>query len=102
VVNAQVLAQAQAAGLVPTTLAPGAHLVMTPDASAPSGERLRLEGTVAGRRIPTPEEIAEINRSLDRLPEVAAEKPAVVEAPKPPPPPPKPKPRPPSLFNPLN
>jgi len=103
VVNTEVLAQAQAAGLVPTTLAPGAHLVMTPDANAPGGERLRLEGTVAGRRIPTPEEIAEINRSLEKLPEVAAEKPVVIEAPKaPPPPPPKPKPRPPSLFTPLS
>lgn len=101
VVNTQVLAQAQAAGLIPTTLTPGAHLVAVPDASAPGGERLKFEGMVAGRRIPTPEEIAEINRSLDRLPEVAAEKPPAVEAPKPPPPP-KPKQRPPSLFNPLN
>ncbi|MFC4440691.1 cell wall hydrolase [Caulobacter henricii] len=100
VVNTQVLAQAQAAGLIPSTLAPGAHLVAVPDATAPGGERLKFEGTVAGRRIPTPEEIAEINRALDKLPEVAAEKPPVAETPKAPPP--KPKQRPPNLLSPLN
>ena len=101
VVNAQMLSQAQAAGLIPSALAPGAHLVAVPDATAPGGERLRFEGTVAGRRIPTPEEIAEINRSLEKLPEVAAEKPPAAEPPKPPPPP-KPKQRPPNLLSPLN
>ena len=102
VVSGDVLAQAQAAGLVPGALTSGARLVMTPDAAAPNGARLKFEGTIAGRRIPTAAEIAEINRALDKLPEVAAEpvKPPVVEAPKPPPP--KPRPRPPSLLNPLN
>ncbi|HQR87903.1 MAG TPA: cell wall hydrolase, partial [Caulobacter sp.] len=70
--------------------------------NAPGGERLKFEGTVAGRRIPTPEEIAEINKSLEKLDGAAEDKSAAVEAPKPPPPPPKPRARPPSLFNPLN
>ncbi|MDI1363910.1 MAG: cell wall hydrolase [bacterium] len=101
VVNSDALAQAQAAGLMPSALTPGAHLVMTPDATAPNGERLRFEGTIAGRRIPTADEIAEINRSLEKLTEGAAEPAKPPEAPKPPPPP-KPKARPPSLFNSLN
>jgi hypothetical protein len=55
---------------------------------------------VAGRRIPTADEIARINKALEA---VAGPQPAPVEAPPaPPPPPPKPKPRPPSLLNPLN
>lgn len=104
VVDTAVLVQAQAAGLIPTTLAPGARLTVTQDANAPGGERLRMEGTIAGRRIPTPEEIAEINKSLDKLSEPA---PLVIDAPKagtppPPPPPPKPRQRPPSLLSPLN
>jgi spore germination cell wall hydrolase CwlJ-like protein len=105
VVDTAVLVQAQAAGLIPTTLAPGARLTVTQDPNAPGGERLRMEGTIAGRRIPTPEEIAEINKSLDKLGEPA---PLVIDAPKagtpppPPPPPPKPRQRPPSLLSPLN
>jgi spore germination cell wall hydrolase CwlJ-like protein len=105
VVNTEALAQAQAAGLIPTTLAPGAQLTVVQDPNAPNGERLKFEGAIAGRRIPTPEEIAAINKSLNKLDEPA---PVVIEAPKagtpppPPPPPAKPKPRPPSLFNPLN
>jgi spore germination cell wall hydrolase CwlJ-like protein len=105
VVDTAVLVQAQAAGLIPTTLAPGARLTVTQDPNAPGGERLRMEGSIAGRRIPTPEEIAEINKSLDKLNEPA---PLVIDAPKagtpppPPPPPPKPRQRPPSLLSPLN
>ena len=96
VVNTDVLAQAQAAGLAPTLLTPGAQLTVTQDPTAPNGERLRFEGTIAGRRIPTPDEIDQINKSLGALPEVAAEAqkpPVVVEAA----PPPPPKPRPPRL-----
>lgn len=104
VIDTAVLAQAQAAGLIPTVLTPGAHLTVTQDPTAPGGERLRFEGTVAGRRIPTPDEIAEINKSLEKLSDTPP--PVVIEAPKagtpPPPPPPKPRARPPSLLNPLN
>ncbi|MFY8209760.1 MAG: cell wall hydrolase, partial [Caulobacter sp.] len=70
------------------------------DANSPTGERVTVQGTVAGRRIPTADEIARINKALEA---VAGPQPPTAEAlPAPPAPPPKPKPRPPSLLNPLN
>lgn len=79
---------------------PDAKLVSVPDETSPTGERLTMQGTVAGRRIPTADEIARINKALEAVSEPT---PAVVAAPPtPPPPPPKPKSRPPSLLNPLN
>ena len=82
---------------------PDAKLVSIPDANSPTGERVTMQGTVAGRRIPTADEIARINKALEAVSDPA---PPAVEAPPapapPPPPPPKPKPRPPSLLNPLN
>ena len=79
---------------------PDAKLVAVPDANSPTGERVTVQGTVAGRRIPTADEIARINKALEA---VAGPQPAPAEAPPaPPPPPPKPKSRPPSLLNPLN
>ena len=103
-VLAQSLAQTLG-GPAPSAALKDARLVIIPDAAAPGGERIKVEGSVAGRRIATPEEIARINKALEVLPEVQAEaaaKPApppVIEAQ--PPPPPKPKPRPPNLLNPL-
>lgn len=79
---------------------PGAKLVSVPDANSPTGERVVAQGVVAGRRIPTAEEIAKINKALEQVSEPAP--PAVTAPPAPPPPPPKPKPRPPSLLSPLN
>ena len=79
---------------------PGATLVTVPDANAPNGERVVAQGVVAGRRIPTAEEIAKINKALEAVTE--APPPTVAAPAAPPPPPPKPKPRPPSLLNPLN
>lgn len=79
---------------------PGATLVTVPDANAPNGERVVAQGVVAGRRIPTAEEIAKINKALEEVSE--PQPPAVTAPPAPPPPPPRPKPRPPSLLNPLN
>jgi spore germination cell wall hydrolase CwlJ-like protein len=80
---------------------PEAKLISVPDGHG--GERVTVQGTVAGRRIPTAEEIDRINKALEAVAEPA---PPTVEAPAapppPPPPPPKPKPRPPSLLNPLN
>lgn len=82
---------------------PEAKLVLVPDANSPTGERVIAQGTVAGRRIPTADEIAKINKALEQVTEPP---PAVVAAPAapaaPPAPPPKPKSRPPSLLNPLN
>lgn len=79
---------------------PDAKLVAVPDANSPTGERVTVQGTVAGRRIPTADEIARINKALEA---VAGPQPTTAETPPaPPPPPPKPKPRPPSLLNPLN
>ena len=80
---------------------PDAKLVSVPDETSPTGERLTMQGTVAGRRIPTADEIARINKALEAVSEPA---PTVIAAPPapPPPPPPKPKSRPPSLLNPLN
>ena len=79
---------------------PDAKLVAVPDANSPTGERVTVQGRVAGRRIPTPDEIARINRRLEA---VAGVEPPTAEAPPAPPSsPPKPKPRPPSLLNPLN
>ena len=95
-------AMAQMLG-VDNLVLPDAKLVMTPDPNSPTGERLMAQGSVAGRRIPTADEIARINKALESVSEPA---PAVVAAPAaqpaPPPPPPKPKPRPPSLLSPLN
>lgn len=95
-------AMAQMLG-VDNLVLPDAKLVMTPDPNSPTGERLMAQGSVAGRRIPTADEIARINKALEAVSEPA---PAVVAAPAaqpaPPPPPPKPKPRPPSLLSPLN
>ncbi|PHY17251.1 cell wall hydrolase [Caulobacter sp. BP25] len=89
-------AMAQMLG-VSTLVLPTARLVTVPDPNAPSGERVVAQGVVAGRRIPTAEEIAKINKALEAVSEPT---PAPVAAP--PAPPPKPKPRPPSLLNPLN
>ncbi|WP_395445865.1 cell wall hydrolase [Caulobacter sp. UC70_42] len=95
-------AMAQMLG-VDNLVLPDAKLVMAPDPNSPTGERLMAQGSVAGRRIPTADEIARINKALEAVSEPA---PAVVAAPAaqpaPPPPPPKPKPRPPSLLSPLN
>ncbi|MDB5456225.1 MAG: cell wall hydrolase [Caulobacter sp.] len=60
---------------------------------------------LGGRRAPTPEEIAKINKLLEALPDANA--PVVIAAPAaapppPPPPPKKPAQRPPSLLTPLN
>ena len=95
-------AMAQMLG-VSNLVLPDAKLVVVPDANSPTGERYTMQGTVAGRRIPTADEIARINKALEAVsdpPPPAVEAPAA--PPPPPPPPPKPKPRPPSLLNPLN
>ncbi len=93
-------AAAQALG-VGNLVLPEAKLISVPDGHG--GERVTVQGSVAGRRIPTAEEIERINKALEA---VADPPPAAVEAPPapppPPPPPPKPKSRPPSLLNPLN
>ncbi len=98
--NAQVpvvSAAAQALG-VGSLVLPEAKLISVPDGHG--GERVTVQGTVAGRRIPTADEIDRINKALEA---VADPPPPAVEAPvAPPPPPPRPKPRPPSLLNPLN
>lgn len=95
-------AMAQMLG-VSNLVLPDAKLVSVPDPNSPTGERVMAQGTVAGRRIPTAEEIAKINKALEAVSEAA---PPSVQAPPapppPPPPPPKPKSRPPSLLNPLN
>ncbi|PTT79316.1 cell wall hydrolase, partial [Pseudomonas sp. HMWF010] len=44
--------------------------------SAPGGERLRFQGVVAGRRIPTPDEVDRINQSLEGLARELADPPA--------------------------
>ncbi|ADG09424.1 cell wall hydrolase [Caulobacter segnis] len=92
-------AAAQMLGVANLVL-PEAKLVTVPDANSPTGERVVAQGVVAGRRIPTADEIARINKALEAVTEPAP--PAVTAPPAPPPPPPKPKPRPPSLLNPLN
>lgn len=92
-------AMAQMLG-VSNLVLPDAKMVVVPDPNSPTGERYTAQGVVAGRRIPTADEIAKINKALEAVSEPP---PAVVAAPAaPPPPPPKPKPRPPSLLNPLN
>jgi len=92
-------AMAQMLG-VSNLVLPDAKMVIVADPNSPTGERYTAQGTVAGRRIPTADEIAKINKALEAVSEPP---PAVVAAPAaPPPPPPKPKPRPPSLLNPLN
>ncbi|WP_297515113.1 cell wall hydrolase, partial [uncultured Caulobacter sp.] len=84
-------ALAKAVG-APNLVLPDAKLVAVPDAASPTGERYTMQGTVAGRRIPTQDEINRINKALES---VAASPPPAVEAPPaPPPPPPKPKSRP--------
>lgn len=89
VVDAETLARARAAGLIPNSLTPDAQLMTTPDPTAPGGQRVRYRGTIAGRRIPTAEEIDRINKSLEGLgvapPASAAQVVAVpaVAAPKP-------------------
>ncbi len=55
-------------------------VVAVPDPNAPGGQRLQVTGTIAGRRIPTPEEVAAINAQLGT--------PASNAPPLPPPPPP--------------
>ena len=108
---ADVLARTQA-----ETLAAARILGVAP---APTGEAARIigaDGVVevlpplsgdpttmrGGRRRPTPEEIARINKALEALPEVRPPAtPPVEPEPKPPSPPPKPKSRPPSLPSPL-
>lgn len=52
-------------GKVP--LLPNAKLVAVPDPTAPGGARYRAQGVVAGRRIPTPDEINRINEALKGL-----------------------------------
>jgi spore germination cell wall hydrolase CwlJ-like protein len=95
-------AMAQMLG-VSNLVLPDAKLVAVPDANSPTGERLTMQGTVAGRRIPTADEIARINKALEAVSEPPPPAVAAPAAPTtPPPPPPKPKPRPPSLLNPLN
>jgi spore germination cell wall hydrolase CwlJ-like protein len=47
-------------------------VVAVPDAEAPGGQRLQMSGAIAGRRIPTPEEIARINALLAAMPESKA------------------------------
>jgi spore germination cell wall hydrolase CwlJ-like protein len=95
-------APASVLGAVPNL--PDAKLVAIPDANAPNGERYQMQGTVAGRRVPTPDEIAKINKALEGVAGDAA--PPTIAAPvapaEPPPPPPRPKARPPSLLNPLH
>lgn len=104
--QAETLAAAQALGVAPTPTGEAAKIIgadgvveiLAPIAGDPAGA---MRG---GRRLPTPEEIAKINKALEALPEVAAPPappPVEPEPPPPPPPPPKPKPRPPSLLNPL-
>lgn len=94
-------------GPAPAAALKDAKLVVVPDAAAPGGERVRVEGVVAGRRIATADEIARINKALEVLPEVQAEAAAKPAPPPPPPPatpqppPARPKPRPPTLLNPL-
>ena len=96
-------AMAQMLG-VSNLVLPDAKMVSVPDANSPTGERITMQGTVAGRRIPTPEEIAKINQALEAVSEpapVAVAAPAAA-APPPPPKPFRPKPRPPSLLDPIN
>ena len=81
---------------VSSLVLPDAKLVAVPDANSPTGERVTVQGTVAGRRIPTPDEIARINKALEA---VSGPQPPTAG---PPPAPPAPKPRAPSLLNPLN
>ncbi|PZR33950.1 MAG: cell wall hydrolase [Caulobacter segnis] len=54
---------------VPNLVLPNARLVSVPDANAPNGERVVAQGVVAGRRIPTPDEIARINKALEAVSE---------------------------------
>lgn len=65
---------------------PNAKLVAVPDPTAPGGQRYRAQGVVAGRRIPTQDEIARINEALKGLASAPA---ATAEAPAPPPPKPQ-------------
>jgi len=103
--QAEALAAAQIMGVAPAPTGEAAQIVgadgvvetLPPIAGDPAGA---MRG---GRRLPTPEEVARINKSLEALPEVAAV-PAPAVAPPPPPPPPEPpkrKARPPSLLSPL-
>jgi len=84
-------AMAQMLG-VSNLVLPDAKLVAVPDANSPTGERVTVQGRVAGRRIPTPDEIARINRTLEAL---AGGQSSSVETP-------TAKPRPPSPPNPSN
>jgi spore germination cell wall hydrolase CwlJ-like protein len=83
-------AMAQMLG-VSNLILPDAKLVSVPDENSPTGERLTMQGRVAGRRIPTADEIARINKALEAVSEPAA---AVVAAPA--------AARPPSVLDPLN
>jgi spore germination cell wall hydrolase CwlJ-like protein len=84
------LAAAQASGAAPTPTGVAASIVghdgvveiLPPLAGDPA---MAMRG---GRRVPTPEEVARINKALESVPEVAAE-PAKPPEPAPPPPPPK-------------
>jgi len=103
--KAEALAAAQAMGMAPAPTGEAARIVGADgvvEVLAPlAGDPTAMRG---GRRLPTPEEIAKINKALEALPEVAAppaQPAAAPAAPAPPPPPPKPKARPPSLFSPL-
>ncbi|MFT4255167.1 MAG: cell wall hydrolase, partial [Caulobacter sp.] len=60
-------------GPAPAGALKDARIVVIPDVAAPGGERLKVEGSVAGRRIATPEEIARINKALEAMPEVQAQ-----------------------------
>ena len=83
---------------VSSLILPDAKLVAVPDANSPAGERVTVQGSVAGRRIPTPDEVARINKALEA---VAGPQPPTAE-PAPASPTPPPKPPPPSLLSPLN
>jgi spore germination cell wall hydrolase CwlJ-like protein len=93
-------AMAQMLG-VSNLVLPDAKMVVVPDANAPNGERYTMQGTVAGRRIPTQDEINRINKALEGLGGEAA--PPTVAAPAatapPPPEPAKPKLRRPNLLD---
>jgi len=103
--QAETLAAAQAMGAAPAPTGEAARIVGSDgvvEVLAPlAGDPTTMRG---GRRLPTPEEVAKINKSLESLPEVATPSAAPVAVPAdpaPPPPPPKPKARPPSLLSPL-
>ena len=100
------LAEAAANGLLPVVTHEPAKIVnaegvveILPPLTGDPAAAMR-----GGRRLPTPEEIAKINKALGAIEAPVVDTPVkpVEAAPSPTPPPPPPKPRPPSLLNPLN